>query len=80
MLSIVRIGTRVRRALSSRNLFDNWLQLLFKYLVARRDVSTILNAKIGSCVTPLTVKAYESLVSRHARGLIKSISCVDGYI
>ncbi len=80
MLGVVRIGTRIRRALSSRNLFDNWLQLLFKYLVARRDVNTILNAKINDCVIPLTIKAYESLVSRYSRGLIKSIHCVNGYV
>jgi FkbM family methyltransferase len=44
------------------------------------DINAVLNAKINDCVVSLTIRTYESLISRYSRGLIRSISCSNGHL
>jgi FkbM family methyltransferase len=70
--------TKVRRALASRYLFDNWLSLLIKYALTRLSFNVRLTARVGDCTFELSPETFERVVSRFSRGLFKSIECVNG--
>jgi FkbM family methyltransferase len=70
--------TKVRRALASRYLFDNWLSLLIKYALTRLGFNARLVARVGDCTFELSPETFERVVSRFSRGLFKSIECVNG--
>jgi FkbM family methyltransferase len=73
--------TKVRRALASRYLFDNWLSLLIRYALTRLGFNVRLMARVGDCtfeLSPETFKKLVRIVSRFSRGFIKSIECVNG--
>jgi hypothetical protein len=67
-----------RKALAGRHLFDNWPSLLIKYALLRLGFDVKLIAKIRGCAFEMSPETFERLVSRSSRGLIKSITCVDG--
>jgi hypothetical protein len=77
-LRVVKILTKVRRALASRYLFDNWLSLLIKYALTRLGFNVKLTAKVDNCAFELSPETFEKLVSGFSRGFIKSIGCVNG--
>ena len=67
-----------RKALACRYLFDNWPSLLIKYALLRLGFDVKLIAKIRGCTFEMSPETFERLVSRSSRGLIKSITCVNG--
>jgi FkbM family methyltransferase len=67
--------TKVRRALASRYLFDNWLSLLIKYALTMLGFNVRLVARVGDCTFELSPEFFERFVSRFSRGLIRSIEC-----
>jgi FkbM family methyltransferase len=69
---------RARKALAGRHLFDNWPSLLIKYALLRLGFDVKLIAKIHGYTFEMSPETFERLVSRSSRGLIKSITCVDG--
>jgi len=49
---------KVRRALASRYLFDNWLLLLIKYALTRLGFNVKLVARVGDCTFELSPEAF----------------------
>jgi len=76
-LRVVEMLTKVRRALASRYLFDNWLSLLIKYALIRLGFNVKLMAKVNDCAFELGPEVFVRLVNRASRGLIKLIRCDD---
>jgi len=76
-LRVAEMLTKVRRALASRYLFDNWLSLLIKYALIRLDFNVKLMAKVNGCAFELSPEVFGCLVNRASRGLIKLIRCGD---
>jgi len=74
-LRVAEMLTKVRRALASRYLFDNWLSLLIKYALTRLGFNVKLVARVGDCTFELSPEAFERIVSRFSRGLIRSVEC-----
>jgi FkbM family methyltransferase len=70
--------TKVRRALASRYLFDNWLSLLIKFALTRLGFNVKLVTRVGDCTFELSREVFERFVSRFSRGFIKSVGCVNG--
>jgi len=77
-LRVAEMLTKVRRALYSRYLFDNWLSLLIRYALTRLGFNVKLVARVGDCTFESSPETFEKLVSRFSRGFIKSIECVNG--
>jgi len=80
-LRITEALAKVRRALYSRYLFDNWFPLLIRYTLTRLGFNVFnikLVAKINGCTFELSPEVFERFVSRFSRGFIKSIECVNG--
>ncbi len=48
-MRVAEMLTKVRRALASRYLFDNWLLLLIKYALTRLGFNVKLMAKVNGC-------------------------------
>jgi len=71
---------KARKALAGRYLFDNWFSLLIKYALLRLGFDVKLTAKIRGCAFEMSPETFEQLISRSSRGLIKSITCVNGKI
>jgi FkbM family methyltransferase len=71
---------KIKVALASRYLFDNWFWLLVRYALAGLGFNVRLRARVGDCITELDPEVFARLVSRFSRGnkLIKSIRCVGG--
>jgi len=69
--------TKVRRALASRYLFDNWLSLLIKYVSTRLGFNVKLIAKVGDCTFELSPEVFGCLTNRASRKLVK-LSCING--
>jgi hypothetical protein len=80
LLGITTALEKARKALAGRHLFDNWPSLLIKYVLLRLGIDAKLIAKIHGCAFEMSPETFERLVSRSSRGLIKSITCVDGRI
>jgi len=76
-LRIAEMLTKVRRALASRYLFDNWLSLLIRYALIRLGFNVKLTAKVNGCDFELGPEVFGCLVNRASRGLIKLIRCDD---
>jgi len=76
-LRVAEMLMKVRRALYSRYLFDNWFSLLIKYALIKIGFNVKLTAKVDNCAFELSPEAFACLVSMASRGLVK-ISCVDG--
>ncbi len=77
-MCINKVLTKVRRALASRYLFDNWLSLLIKYALTRLGFNARLVARVGNCTLELSPEGFERFVGRFSRGFTKSIECVNG--
>jgi len=77
-LRVAEMLTKVRRALDSRYLFDNWFSLLIRDILTRLGFNVKLVTRVGDCTFELSPEAFEKLVSRFSRGFIKSIECVNG--
>jgi len=58
-LRVAEMLTKVRRALASRYLFDNWLSLLIKYALTRLGFNVKLVARVGDCTFELSPEAFE---------------------
>jgi len=69
---------KVRRALASRYVFDNWFSLLIRDILTRLGLNVRLVARVGDCTFELSPETFEKLVSRFSCGFIKSIECVNG--
>jgi len=69
---------KLKKALASRRLFNNWLSLLFKYALTELGFRTKLNAKIDDCTIELGLADFKMLVEMFSCGLIKSFKCIDG--
>jgi FkbM family methyltransferase len=69
--------TKVRRALASRYLFNNWLSLLIKYALIKIGFNVKLTAKVNGCAFELDPEVFGCLVNGASRGLIKLIRCDD---
>jgi len=76
-LRVAEMLMKVRRALASRYLFDNWLSLLIKYVSTRLGFNVKLIAKVGDCTFELSPEVFGCLTNRASRGLVE-IGCVDG--
>ena len=76
-LRVAEMLTKVRRALASRYLFDNWLLLLIKYALTRLGFNVKLTAKVDNCAFELSPEVFGYLVNGASRGLIKLIRCDD---
>jgi len=74
-LRVAEMLTKVRRALASRYLFDNWLSLLIRYALTRLGFNVKLVARVGDCTLELSPKAFGSVVGGFSRGLIRSVEC-----
>jgi hypothetical protein len=57
-LCINKVLTKVRRALASRYLFDNWLSLLIRYALIRLGFNVKLVARVGDCTFELSPEAF----------------------
>jgi len=77
-LRVAEMLMKVRRALASRYVFDNWFSLLIKYALTRLGFNVRLVARVGDCTFELSPETFERFVSRFSRGFIKSIECVNG--
>jgi FkbM family methyltransferase len=77
-LYITDILTKVKAALASRYLFDNWLSLLIKYALIRLGFNVKLVARVGDCTFELSPETFEKFVGRFSCGFIKSIERVNG--
>jgi len=77
-LYITDILTKVKAALASRYVFDNWFSLLIKYALTRLGFNVKLTARVGNCTLELSPEVFERLVGRFSRGLFKSIERVNG--
>jgi len=77
-LHITDILAKVKRALASRYLFDNWFPLLIRDALIRLGFNVKLIARINGCTFELSPETFEVFVSRFSRGFIKSIECVNG--
>jgi len=74
-LHITETLAKVRRALASRYLFDNWLSLLIKYALIKIGFNVKLTAKVDNCAFELSPETFGCLVGNASRGLIKLIEC-----
>ena len=54
---------KVKKALTSHYLFDNWYSLLIKYVLARLGLNVKLRTKIGNCVIEFDPEVFERFVS-----------------
>ena len=77
-LRVAEMLMKVRRALASRYLFDNWFSLLIRYALTRLGFNARLVARVGNCTLELSPEGFERFVGRFSRGFIKSIECVNG--
>jgi FkbM family methyltransferase len=77
-LYITDILTKVKAALASRYVFDNWFSLLIKYALTRLGFNVKLVARVGDCTLELSPEVFERFVGRFSRGLFKSIERVNG--
>jgi FkbM family methyltransferase len=77
-LRVAEMLTKVRRALYSRYLFDNWFPLLIRDILTRLGFNVKLVARVGDCTFELSPETFERFVSRFSRGFIKSVECVNG--
>ena len=68
---------KVKKALASRYLFDNWLSLLIRYALTRLGFNVKLIARVGDCTFELSPEVFGCLTNRASYGAIE-ISCVDG--
>jgi len=76
-LYITGMLSKVRRALASRYLFDNWFSLLIKYALIRIGFNVKLMARVNGCAFEIGPEVFGCLVNRASRGLIKLIKCGD---
>jgi len=75
---ITSILLKFKKALLSRQLFDNWIELLIKYPLAKMGFGVKIEVKRGDCICELSPEAFARLISRFSRGIIKTIECIDG--
>ena len=68
---------RVRSALVTRHLFDNWYLLLGRYALSKLGFNVKLIASIDNCTFELSPKLFGLLIRSASRRLINSISCQD---
>jgi len=68
---------KVKKALASRYLFDNWLSLLIRYALTRLGFNVKLVARVSDCTFELSPEVFECLVNRASRKLVK-LSCING--
>ncbi|MFZ8788087.1 MAG: FkbM family methyltransferase [Acidilobaceae archaeon] len=68
---------RVRSALVTRYLFDNWYLLLGRYALSKLGFNVKLIASIDNCIFELSPKLLGLLIRSASRRLIDSISCQD---
>ena len=73
-LRVTEMLTKVRRALYSRYLFDNWFPLLIRDILTRLGFNVKLVARVGDCTFELSPETFERFVSRFSRGFIKLAS------
>jgi len=76
-LRVAEMLMKVRRALASRYLFDNWFSLLIKYALIKIGFNVKLTAKVDNCTFELSPEIFGCLVNGASRGLIKLIRCGD---
>jgi len=74
-LRITKALTKVRRALASRYLFDNWFSLLIRYALTRIGFNVKLTAKVDDCAFKLSPETFGCLVGNASRRFIRSIKC-----
>jgi len=68
---------KVKKALYSRYVFDNWLSLLIKFALTRLGFNIKLVTRVGDCTLELSPEVFGCLAVRASYGLVE-ISCVDG--
>jgi len=76
-LRVAEMLTKVRRALASRYLFDNWFSLLIKYALIKIGFNVKLTAKVDNCAFELSPEVFGCLTNRASRKLVK-LSCING--
>jgi hypothetical protein len=74
-LRINKALAKVRRALASRYLFDNWFPLLIRYALTRLGFNVRLTARVGDCTFELSPEVFGRVVGGFSRGLIRSVEC-----
>jgi len=70
----------IRKSLASRNLFDNWLSLLLKYVLVKIGFNVRLKARANDCILEITPEVYALLVIRCYQGVIKKLKCTDNRV
>jgi len=80
LLDVATALEKARKALASRHLFDNWSSLMIRYALHRLGFDVKLTAKIRGCTFEISPETFERLASRFSRGLIKSVTCINGRI
>jgi methyltransferase, FkbM family len=76
-LRVAETLTKVREALASRYLFDNWLSLLIRYALIKIGFNVKLTAKVNGCTFESSPEVFGCLTIRASRKLVK-LSCING--
>jgi FkbM family methyltransferase len=71
---------RAKKALASRQLFDNWYSLLASYALAKVGFNVRLKARINDCILDTLPKTYRHLINWYYEGLIKDLECRSGKV
>ena len=57
-MRVAEMLTKVRRALASRYLFDNWFSLLIRDILTRLGLNVKLMTRVGDCTFELSPEAF----------------------
>ncbi len=68
---------KIKIALATRYLFDNWLSLLMKYVLSTLGFNIKLIAKVGNCSVELSPKVLRCLAFKASCKLVE-LSCING--
>jgi len=68
----------IRKALYSRHLFNNWLELLFRSALIELGFNLKLKARINGCTINLEPSTFKYFVSWASTGIFKAVDCKNG--
>jgi len=69
---------KMRKALSTRRLFANWLSLLLKYTLNRVGFKVQLKVKVDKCYFDIDPEVFARVASRLSCIPVKSVRCING--
>lgn len=68
---------KIKIALATRYIFDNWLSLLMKYVLSALGFNIKIIAKVGNCTVELSPKVLRCLAFKASCKLVE-LSCING--